>query len=100
MAKLFAKDILEKKEFKFGGDTLRLKECVSKEKHIYVFARYNEEDRLIAYEVVKGIKAVNPDGSIVYHYPSSEQFGHYGYTIFPTHKKGMKEAIEKLLELN
>ena len=37
MEKIFSTDISQKKEFKFEGDTLRQKECVDEEKHIYVY---------------------------------------------------------------
>ena len=33
------------------------------------------------YEVVKGKKCKDEDGSIVYTYPNSESWGKYGYTI-------------------
>jgi len=102
MEKVFRTDISEKKEFIIYGDTLRMKECVDKEKRIYIFERLmneNNKERLIAFEVVKGKKHKNPDGSIVYTYPSSEQFGYYGFTVFPNHKKSMQEAIEILRNL-
>ena len=81
MEKIFRKDISEKKEFSFDGDTLKQKYCYDEEKQIWVYERYNHSGRLIGYEVVKGIKHINPDGSLVFKYPSSEQFGKYGYFI-------------------
>jgi hypothetical protein len=74
-------DIEERKEFAFQGDTLRLKECVNTERHIYIFERYNKNNELYAYEVVKGVKHKNPDGNIVYSYPGSESFGSHGFFI-------------------
>ena len=81
MKEIYSTDISQKKEFKFEGDTLRQKECVDEEKHIYVYERYNWKGRLYGYEVVKGVRRKQPNGEIVYVYPSSEQFGRYGYFI-------------------
>ena len=36
----------------------------------------------MGYEVVRGIKNKNPDGSIVYYYPGDEQFGVNGFYTF------------------
>ena len=36
----------------------------------------------MGYEVVRGIKNKNPDGSIVYYYPGDEQFGVCGFYTF------------------
>ena len=96
--KIFAKDISEKKVFEAYGDTLKLKECVDPEKHIYIYERYCE-GRLICYEVVKARKTKNPDGTIVYRYPQNEEWGTHGYTVFCNHKKTLKEAIENLMLL-
>lgn len=100
MEKVFRTDISEKKEFTIYGDTLRMKECVDKEKHIYIFERYNGAGRLYAYEVVQGVKKKNPDGSIVYTYPSGEQFGTYGYFIaknfINSARYGIADCVERL----
>ena len=81
MGRYYCKDISEKKEFSFDGDTLKQKYCYDEEKHIYVYERYNHNGRMIGYELVKGVKYKNPDCSIVYVYTSSEQFGSSGYFI-------------------
>lgn len=78
---IIRKDISEEKEFSFGSDTLKQKYCYDEEKHIYVYERYNHNGRLFGYELVKGKKYKNNDGSIVYTYPSSSDFGTYGYFI-------------------
>lgn len=68
------KDISEMKEFEKYGDLFRQ-------------VRHNPEtgwylyDRGTSYEVVKGVKRKNPDGTIVHAYPSSESWGTYGYTV-------------------
>lgn len=79
--KIFSKDISEKKEFTFEGDTLKQKYCYDEDKHIYVYERYNHSGRLFGYELVRGVRRKQPNGEIVYVYPSSEQFGKYGYFI-------------------
>lgn len=99
MEKTFRKDISDKKEFTFDGDTLKQVKCYDDEKHIYIYGRYNKDGRLFGYEVVKGIKYKNPDGSIIHTYPSSEQFGRYGYFISKNKasgKRGISYWAEKL----
>lgn len=81
MDNIYRIDISEKKEFTFDGDTLKQKYCYDEDKHIYVYERYNHRGRLFGYELVRGVRHKNPDGSIVYLYPCSEQFGTYGYFI-------------------
>lgn len=78
---IFRTDIREKKEFRFEGDTLKQKKCYDEEKQIWLYERVNHSGRLFGYELVKGVKHKNPDGSLIYLYPSSEQFGDYGYFI-------------------
>lgn len=90
------KDIKEKKEFKFQCDTLKQLECSDVTKNIYVYERYNQSGRLFGYEVVKGVKHKNPDGSIVYSYPSSEQFGTYGYFISAQWKEDIPKYVQAL----
>lgn len=97
MKEIFRTDISQKKEFKFEGDTLKQKECVDEEKRIYVYERYNHKGRLYGYEIVKGVKAKQPNGEIVYIYPSSEQFVRYGYFISAQWAdKDIPKYIEKL----
>lgn len=72
-------DISEQEEFNLEGDTLKLEK--SFDKKIYLYARYNNKGRLYGYELVKGVKTKNPDGNYVYRYPSSSQFGSYGFFI-------------------
>ena len=85
MIKIINKDIKEIEKFEKFGDTFT-KIYADDEKHIYVFKRIRdyETKTAISYEVVKGRKVKNPDGSIVYRYPISEEFGMYGYYIFGT----------------
>ena len=54
----------------------------------------------MGYEIVKPVKKKNPDGNIVYTYPSSEEFGRYGWFYIGEDKKlweRMKAHINSLL---
>lgn len=68
------KDINEVKTFEKYGD-------------VFTQIKHNPEtgwylyDRGTSYEVVKGKKVKNQDGSTVFIYPSSNDWGNYGYTV-------------------
>lgn len=71
------------------------------DRHLYVFQvfkKYPSGIEVTDYEVVKGIKYKNPDGSIVYVYPSAERFGSYGYYIQGQVKSYAYERIVKRLK--
>lgn len=89
-------DLKEQNSFrKFDEDFSKI--WSDDEHHIYVFKRvkkYESGKDSISYEVIKGIKRKNPDGTIVYTYPSSEQFGKNGYYITGS-EKYCKERISK-----
>ena len=94
-------DISEILEDTYAGDTIKMQKCLDEDKRIYVFERYSGvSGGLIGYEVVRGVKSKNPDGSIVYTYPSTSQFGKYGYFVAkrfadnPT--RGIKYYADKL----
>lgn len=98
---IIQKDISEEREFSFAGDTIKLERCLDQEKRIYLFSRYNAKGRLVGYELVQGVKHKNPDGEYVYIYPSSSQFGHYGYFINKAYAdKDIPEYLEKLRQKN
>lgn len=80
MEKPFRKDISELKEFKKYGDTFRQVRN-NPDTGWWLYERTNEEYKTKHYEVVKGKKYVNPDNSVVYVYPSENDWGQYGYTI-------------------
>lgn len=72
-----AKDIKEKMRFsRIGYDY----ECIyyNQDFHCGVW-KMTKNGRFGGYEVVKGFRYRQPDGSIVYRYPSDEQFGVYGF---------------------
>lgn len=90
---VFRTDISEKKEFKYVGDTI--KQCEYNEQTgLYLYERYLPNGRLLGYEMVKPVKYKNPDGSIVGSYPSSEQFGRYGW--FYSARSNRDKLIEAL----
>ena len=51
----------------------------------------------MGYEVVKGVKRMNPDGSIVYVYPVDEQFGVYGFYTYNLER--CKEILDSWLTI-
>jgi hypothetical protein len=91
--------IEDKKEFKFQGDTLIQKECVDKERQIYIYERHHKDIGLYAYEVVMGVKKKDPlTGEVKYVYPTSEQFGSYGQFVSAQYKDRIPELIKNLQE--
>ena len=97
---VFATDIKDKKEFGFEGDRLVQKACLDQENQIWLYERYNREGRLFAYELVKGVRKINPDGNVVFKYPSSEQFGKgFGFFIAKrlATEEHIKERVKKLV---
>lgn len=75
------KDISELDEFRKYGETFKLIKKVDSTK-TFLF----ERDK--CYEIVRAKKFTNPDGSVVWVYPSSEQWGAYGLTV--SKKEDMK----------
>ena len=75
--------IEERKEFTLFGDTL--KQCEHNETTgLWLYERYSPKGRLVGYEVVRGKKHKNPDGTEVFSYPSTEEFGSYGLAYPPS----------------
>lgn len=86
MRQIFNTDISQKTDFVFQ-DTRLIQKYYDSESGCYLYERYYINsptlgNRLMGYEIVKPIKRKNPDGTTVYVYPSSEQFGRYGW-FFP-----------------
>lgn len=77
----FVKDISEKKEFTFQGDTLKFKEKF--DNGIYWYERFNSKGTKNGNELVLPVKHKQPDGTIVYVYPSTEAFGRNGWYYPP-----------------
>lgn len=95
MKPIYATDISERKEFTFQGDKLKQLRCANEEQHIYVYERYNSAGRLYAYEVVRGKRRKNPDGNIVYVYPTTEDFNSsHGFFIALAHKDNPKYGVD------
>ena len=99
MTEVFAKDISGKKVFKRIGCTY-YQVYADHDRHIYIYDIIRDEDgEHRGYEVVKGIKHKNPDNSIVYTYPSDEQFGTYGFSTMGTEKTYEKEMTQLLAKV-
>lgn len=95
MTKIFGTDISEKKEFDRIG--IHYKQVYADDiNHIYLYQMDNREN---AYELVKGKKRKNPDGNIVYVYPSDEDFGTLGWYIVGTKEYTEKKIAEIMLFL-
>lgn len=78
MKNLFYKDISTLKEFdKFGDHFIQTRH--NPDTGWYLYERCG--NGRTSFEIVKGMKRKNPDGSIVYSYPNTESWGTYGYTI-------------------
>lgn len=93
------KDITELKEFVCQGTRLVQVEY-NENSGRYLYERYYKNspslgNRLMGYEIVKPVKRKNHDGSVVYRYPSSSQFGLYGWFL-PSNTN--KEKIESYLK--
>lgn len=91
-------DIKDKTHFRrIGYDYYRV--YLDDERHIAVY-EMEREGMHHGYEVIKGKKYKNPDGSIVYTYPSDEDFGTYGwYIYFADANLEMEKISEKLYKL-
>lgn len=94
MGDISYKDLKDIDSFEKFGELFK-KICADDDNHIYVFRREKQrpDKMVVSYEVVRGVKYKNPNGSIVYHYPSSEQFGTYGFYIV-----GPEEYCKKRIE--
>ena len=81
MEKTVRTDISEKMAFSRAGyDYQNI--VFDKEHHCGIWKVSKKIDGVVqdmGYEVVRGIKRKNPDGSIVYVYPGDEQFGVNGF---------------------
>lgn len=74
-------DIKDKKEFVFQGD--KLVQYKSYGDGWWLYKRYNQYTNFnfMGWELVKGKKDMQPNGDVVYIYPSSRLFGTYGYFL-------------------
>ena len=98
--KIYYTDIKDKKEFNFDNTTLKqLKYDPATGRYLY--GRYYRTDcreemvgKLMGYEIVQPVKRKQPDGTEVFIYPSTEQFGRYGW-FFPINTP--KETLEMFM---
>lgn len=99
---IIATDIKDKKEFTFQGD--KLVQYKSYGDGWWLYKRYNHYSNFnfMGWELVKGVRRKQPNGEIVYIYPSSEQFGTYGlflpqrYTEEECDKSHTKKVEEEM----
>ena len=99
MERISIKDIKDKKTFKRIGYTYT-QVLADDENHVYLYKM--EKKGMIDcyhYELVKGKKHKNPDGTIVYMYPGDEDFGTYGWFILGNEKYATEKICEKWLSL-
>ena len=80
----YYKSISEKMTFRRSGCDYQ--NIVFNEEHYCgIWKMSKETDGVVkdmGYEVVKGVKRMNSDGSIVYVYPGDEEFGIYGFYTY------------------
>lgn len=96
--KFKATDIRDKRTFKRIGHTYTMI-AADEENHIYLFKMTKPGISYDMYEIVKGVKAKQPDGTTVYKYPSDEQFGVYGFYICGGPEKCGKDIERRYIDL-
>lgn len=91
-------DIKDKTHFRrIGYDYYRV--YFDATRHIAVY-EMSKDGKHKGYEVIKGKKHKNPDGTIVFVYPSDEDFGIYGwYVNFVDENIEMEKISEKVHKL-
>lgn len=100
---IIVKDISEKKKFKKEGHLFEMVEDYGH--NIYLFHRMGYESWSgknttidYGYELVVGVPYTNTDGTFVHRYPSSNEWGRYGWTFKDREGKAFKAQLKKLLE--
>ena len=97
--KLKAKDIREKNTFNRVGYTYS-RVFADDTNHIYIYQMTNKKGEHRGYELVKARPYKNPDGGVVYRYPTDEEFGTYGWYIYYGGRDiEMEKIVEKIAEL-
>lgn len=82
-------DIRTLKEFKKYGETFtQVKDYGN---NVYLYERWR------GFELIKAVKRKNPDGSIVYTYPSSSEWGRYGFTFIRPEGRTFEKVLRDLL---
>ena len=64
--------------------------------YIYKMEHIGEPLSYCQFELVRGIKRKNPDGTVVNTYPSTENFGTYAWYICGTEESCWKRIAEKV----
>ena len=97
MEKIVKKSISEKMTFRRSGCDYK-NIVFNEEHHCGIWKMSKEIDGVVkdmGYEVVKGVKRKNSDGSIVYVYPGDEEFGIYGFYTYNLER--CKEILDSWL---
>jgi len=100
MARFYCTDIKDRKQFTFEDSTLVQKEyCEATGRYLYwrlfkTDCAPEKVGKLMGYEIVQPRKFKQPDGTYAYRYPSSEEFGLYGW-FFPANTK--REVLDDCL---
>lgn len=98
MNRIIRTDISGKKEFDRIG--YHYTQVLADEEHkVYLYKMTKEGIPYPQYELVKGKKYKNPDGSIVYTYPCDEDFGTFGWYICGTPERVVSDICQKWLDL-
>lgn len=95
---VFCRDISERLTFNRRGYNYK-NIYLNNEKHTGIW-EVSLKGSFQGYEIIKGIKAKNPDGRIVYTYPSDERFGRPNglYVIGRTQEEAKTKAFDRLKE--
>lgn len=103
MEKIFRTDISQKKSFKSEGHLFEMVEDYGN--NIYLYHRTGYETWSgkqtpidFGYELIVAVPCKNPDGSIIHRYPSSGEWGKYGWTFTNREGKAFKAKLKTLLE--
>ena len=89
MEKVTYKDITEIQHFEKWGEKFDLEQSWDKQ-HVYLYRRR------YGWELVQAVKTKNPDGSIVYRYPSTNEWGKYGWSIQSLESRSYKRLLYDL----
>lgn len=90
------KPIDELKEFKKFGDSFVQVEKF--DNNIYLYKRtFGPDNKYWCYELVKGVKHKNPNGQVIYVYPSTSSWGHSGFSLYSgTSREKIQSLVDRL----
>lgn len=94
----YLKDIKDTPVLYKYNDTLEM--VLSHSNNVYVFKRTNPVYVSPYYEVVRGKKYTNPDGNVVYVYPSTSDFGKHAFCVSSANPNYIEKIKEHMWELS